>query len=147
MKRTAVFVSMLLSSAANADVRDGFVTWASFECSHYAELAGRETEQNNHFERGYETAKRLLSELRTGAISKAEALEEFPIGLSMRLSGPSNDFIIGRVYEAATTNADDRVIRRDDNGYPLPIDQWISNEELVMARANGLYLSSNCSAL
>ncbi|MEO1140504.1 MAG: hypothetical protein AAFW87_13745 [Pseudomonadota bacterium] len=147
MKRVAVIASLLLSSAAKADVRDGFVTWASFECSHYAELAGRETERNNHFERGYETGMRLLSELRTGAISKDQAFEEFPIGLSMRLSGPNHDFIIGRVYEAATTNADDRVIRRDNNGYPLPIDEWISNEELVMTRANGLYLSSNCSAL
>jgi hypothetical protein len=70
-----------------------------------------------------------------------------PVGVLLRLGGPSKDFIIGRVYEGAAESGHDKIVSTDAAGLPIQDpSQWRRGEEAIL-RAQHLYRTENCELL
>ncbi len=53
------------------------------------------------FEFGVDTGRGFVQAARDGEMSQEDFQQSVPLGVSMRLGGPSDDFMIGRIYESA----------------------------------------------
>ena len=62
------------------------------------------------------------------------------------LQGPSADFIIGRVFENAVTEAYDGIVKKE-NGITMEPSKWIEDKRLQKSKAQIKYLQSNCVLL
>ena len=146
MKYTFLLISFLSAQQASAQASDARVMWAAFTCYQLAVMAGQEEAEaaERHFNSGYEAGKRFLIAVQEGVISDEEFRKEVPIGVSLLLSGPTADFVIGRVFEASTNDAHDSVTKRDSIGLPLPIEEWVNDAELQSTIARGKYQRENC---
>ena len=124
----------------------GRVMWSAFACAAYAELSGDEREQKRLFDIGYNAGTTFLASIKNQTIPETER-PETPVGVLLRLAGPSNDFMIGRIFESAMADAFDDVVKEDNNGLPLlnPTD-W-ADGELKVTRAKNKYQSSNCALI
>lgn len=125
----------------------GRVMWSAFSCAAYAEMAGDESEQKRLFNIGYTAGQKFISGIRDTSISEADA-REAPIGVLMYLSGPSIDFMLGRVFENATQDAFDRIVKMDSGGMPIlnPLE-WVSDEEVKKIKAETKFRNSNCELI
>jgi hypothetical protein len=65
----------------------------------------------------------------------------------MLLAGPSTDFMIGRIFENAMQDAYDSVVKKDRNGFLLPIDSWVRDDQLIKTIASTKYQSGNCKLI
>lgn len=124
----------------------GRLTWSAFLCATYAELSGDGPEQKRLFDIGYEAGKEFLLGIRDGTISDADR-QDAPIGVIFLLGGPSDDFIIGRIFENAMGEAFDDVVKEDNAGLPiLDPGNW-ADGELRVSRAQSKYQTSNCALI
>jgi hypothetical protein len=62
-----------------------------------------------------------------------------------RHQGPSIDFMIGRIFEGATEDAFDKVVKEHNNGLPFLNPRDWADGELKATRARNIYRSSNCA--
>lgn len=79
--------------------------WTAFECSALADLADDKKEQERLFILGYSEGKIFLRALREEKIKKEDLSNAVPSILLFLLQGPSDDFILGRIFENALENA------------------------------------------
>jgi hypothetical protein len=106
-------------------------------------MSGDGPEHERLFNAGYQAGTRLLA--RWEDMTEEERSEQ-PIAVLFRIGGPSNDFIIGRIFEAAVEDAHDRVVKRSDTGLLMDTDQW-RRGELAVRRAERVYRDANCALL
>ncbi len=99
--------------AAENEARLAAKMWAAFTCSTYAELSNQKAEQGRLFELGYETGKQFLDALQAGTISKKDFRSEIPVVVTRLLAGPSDEFILGRIFEHAAGVTFDAVVDAD----------------------------------
>ena len=130
-----------------SDARAARVMWSAFECFQFAQMSADRGNAKRLFELGYGAGQRFLTALEAGEISEEEARATVPIGVTFLLGGPTHDFIIGRVFEAATGKAYDSIVKESELGLTLPVDEWIQDDELRRSRAQLHYLRGNCDAL
>jgi hypothetical protein len=140
---TALLVGLAPLNATAQGARDGRVTWSAFECATFAELSGDTKEQERLFTAGVKAGRQLVEALQKGRISREAMSSEVPIGVTMLLAGPSVDFIIGRIFENATRDAYDNVVKRKD-GLALPVDDWVRDDGLTKSIAQQKYSQGNC---
>lgn len=138
-----LLAGILLTPPVAAQENLGRKMWSAFQCATYAELSGDEDEQARLFDVGYAAGKRFLEGIESKSIPKA-AIQDAPIGVLLLLSGPNIDFMLGRIFESATANAYDAIVKQDDNGVLLEHSKWVTNDALKTAKANKKYLQSNC---
>ena len=129
--------------ADEAKARLGLVLWSAFQCSTFAEMSGNKQEQARLFEVGVKAGREFLEALKNRQISPEAASSEVPIGVTMRLQGPSTDFIVGRIFESAAEDAFNKIVKQK-NGMPLEISDWIRDEDLQKSKASNSYLVQNC---
>ena len=117
--------------------------WAAFECATLAEMSGDGQEQARLFEVGLKAGRGFLE-----AVSKNEipTVVAVPVGVRLRLQGPSPDFILGRLYEAAADDAFDEIVKME-NGTPLEPSKWINDPALRKQKAANRYTQGNCLLL
>jgi hypothetical protein len=132
--------SMVLTGDAQS-ARDGRVMWSAFECGLFAEMSGNKEEQERLFGIGIKAARQFINALQNGQISPEAVRSEVPIGVTMYLSGPSVDFIIGRIFENATKDAFDAVVERK-NGQAT-----IRDDEVRKSNARHKYGEKNCALI
>jgi hypothetical protein len=91
------------ANSAEKQVRLGQVMWSAFECFTYALASEKPEEADRLFVVGLKAGRDFMDAVKSGNVSKEELFSDVPSGVSDRLAegGPSNDFIIGRMYEAA----------------------------------------------
>jgi hypothetical protein len=128
-----------MSGAAQAQTKKpnlGLVMWSACSCATYAELSGNEPEQKRLFNIGYTAGRKFLDGIKDQTITEADR-REAPIGVLIRLGGPSIDFMLGRIFEGANEDAFDHVVKEDNNGLPLlnPSD-WADGELKVTKARN-----------
>tara|TARA_R110002167_G_scaffold366444_2_gene597244 strand:+ start:108391 stop:108867 length:477 start_codon:yes stop_codon:yes gene_type:complete len=133
--------------ADDADARAARIMWSAFQCYSYADRAGLKEEAEGLFIVGYEAGQQFLSAARAGLITDKEASSNVPIIVTLLLGGPSDDFMIGRVFENAITDASDKIIKEDARGLPLAIDDWHTDPELLGTIARTKYETSNCAVI
>ncbi|MBU2566162.1 hypothetical protein KKG46_01225 [Patescibacteria group bacterium] len=114
------------------------ISWSAFQCSMWASLIDDDEEAERQFKLGYKKGIEFLSALESQKIEDKDFRSEVPIGVSMNLSGPSNDFILGIIYSAATDDAF-KSIQAD-----LKASDW---EEIQRTKAMVKYQDSNCSLI
>jgi hypothetical protein len=82
-----------------------FRCWGYAEASKYHEYPGNITkqtiEQEHLFQIGYSASIKFLAAFRRGEISE----KSVPVGALWKMQGPSDEFIIGRMFEAAASGA------------------------------------------
>ncbi len=79
----------------------GRETWSAFICSALAENSNDFKEQERLFTFGYKQGLKFIDALKSEKIKKEDISNEVPMGVLMRLEGPTPDFMLGRVNEAA----------------------------------------------
>lgn len=140
MRRTLVaLVSLSFASPALAEgASDAHLAWSAWECATFAGYAGEEAEQSRLFQLGYGAGRRYVEALRAGRITNDEIQNEVPIGVSLLMSGPSTDFVLGRVFSAASDDAFDKLRDQTNDS---------TDAELKRLVASNLLRSANCSLL
>jgi hypothetical protein len=83
-------------SAQNA--RNGKVSWSAFEC---ASLAVSQEEAERLFQVGYRAGLAFVQDVQLRRINKEDIDREVPVAFLLALRGPTPDFMLGRVFEAA----------------------------------------------
>jgi len=79
--------------------------WSAFECSSLASVAGKKELQAKLFTYGFEEGKAFLDALKKDKIKKEDLDSGVPMIMLLLLQGPSDDFILGRVFENAQEHA------------------------------------------
>jgi len=123
-----------LLNAADEKAQLGRIMWSAFQCSTYAELSENKNEQQRLFVVGLNAGRAFLEAMKAGQISEQAAKDEVPINVLSRLEGPSNDFVIGRIYAAATGDVYDEIVKKK-------MSKWAPSEK---QRARSAYTNQNC---
>lgn len=149
MKYFVLAFALIAGQQASAEARDARVMWAAFSCFELARLAdGPQGDKAGHlFEVGYASGGKVLKAVRSGSISEADFQSEVPLNVSLLLDGPTDDFIIGRIFEIATGSAHEQVTRKEHNGWLLPVNEWVRDTELISIIAGGQFNRANCDLL
>lgn len=112
--------------------------WNAFECSALASKIGNTELQQRLFIYGYESGISFIEALREGKIEREDISRDAPLIMMMLLQGPSPDFMLGRVFEAAIDAAFDGVHETDEN---------YNDEETQVILAESKFQEQNCSLL
>lgn len=142
-------VSTVFAEGSANYARLSLTVHESFRCGMYAVFAGKEDLVPDHYEKGISAGRTFLAAAREGDIPNEVWQNHIPmyIGWIVRDGGPSTDFMLGRVFEQATSMASDDVIKNDAYGMELPADQWRFDKDLQNLVATNRYQSANCWAL
>ena len=90
--------------------------WAAFECSDLADAAGNAKESLRLFYIGYNEGRVFAEAVQAGKIEKQDINAEVPLAVLLLLHGPTVDFILGRIFEAAIDDVTKDVLNeRDEN--------------------------------
>jgi hypothetical protein len=134
------------AEAPNGDA--GRLLWSAFECRMYAQMSGEPEKETVRLRQiGYENGKRFLEGVRNKTITETEINSKVPIGVRDAMAGPTDDFILGRIYELATTVAYDRVVKAGSFDLDLPPSQWHLDPEVQKIRAGTEFRTQNCALL
>lgn len=138
----------LLVERASAEGKPNLarVMWSAFSCATYAEMSGNKHDQARLFEVGYKAGRTFVDGVRNKTIPDTEA-KDAPIGVLMLMSGPTTDFVIGRIFEAAMGDAYDEVVKEDSAGLPILDPSKWADGKLKVIRAKNKYQSSNCTLI
>lgn len=122
------------------------VMWSAFSCATYAEMSGNKKEQERLFEAGFNVGRSFVNGVKHKTIAEKE-VKDAPIGVLMHMGGPTTDFIIGRIFEAAAGDAYDKVVKEDSAGLPILDPSKWADDKLKVIRAQDKYQSSNCTLI
>jgi hypothetical protein len=119
--------------------QDARLLWSAFECSYFAFSSDQEAEGIRLFELGYDRGRAFIDALLAGEIGEEDARRFIPVGISLRLEGPSSDFALGRIFEATQSEAAAMLSAANPD---FPFD-----EELRRLSAENLYGHRNCEII
>jgi hypothetical protein len=146
-----VLLAMLSLWAAGASAQSetekarlGRTLYIAFQCATYASLAEKKDEHERLFTLGIDSGRKFLKAVVNNEVSREAVSSVVPVGVTLLLQGPSEDFILGRIFESATGNAYESVTQRDDAGLPMPLDKWITDKRLQQVIAENRYSRANC---
>jgi len=132
-------------TVVNSD--SGLLLLVAFQCSQYAALSGNAKEQERLFLLGYATGKRFVDAARNQKISPQDLKEKVPLSVLQLMEGPTTDFMVGRIFEYAATDAFDSIAKRDPSGVLLSVEKWMLDKEVLKIKAENKYRESNCSLI
>ncbi len=143
-----------ISSAENADKENivfnqsskeyavmGRELWSAFSCSTWASHFGNQKETERLFRFGYEQGKKFLGAVRIGKVTDEDFRQEVPIGISMSLAGPSDDFILGVI----STNVQDQAL--EEVFYTNYDKTKLNADDLQRSIAENKYRDGNCQLI
>lgn len=113
------FAALTFASPAAAERSNPYVimaqsAWSAFQCSVLAEKAGNMAEQKRLFEYGYAQGSKFISALESGTAKKADVPGAAPFSMLLLVRGPTPDFALGRIFEAALRSALEDVFASGD---------------------------------
>ncbi len=123
MLRTTVFAIVLSATPALAEVtleqralaNKSMLSWSAFECSVLAENMGDPVEQERLFLLGHKEGMAFLRALEAEELPKEAVQKYASLKFIWRLGGPSHDFLLGRIYEAAAEGMYSYVLTATDD--------------------------------
>jgi hypothetical protein len=151
MKRLVTVLGIVLTAAgaaegSEADAKNGQLLWSAFTCGEYASEAGDNAEAARLFQVGYSAGQAFLKSLEAGRVTK-EDRNSIPVAVLMELRGPTTEFILGRLYEFATSDAYQAMYMRDTSGIPLQPDHYVDDPDLKKLIATNKFTDGNCGVV
>ncbi len=145
LRAVSVCISVIVLASVGISAQAGKgkmarVMWSAFICGTYAEISEEKAEQKRLFEVGIRAGREFLGALLENKISDSEYSKEVPVGVTLVLGGPSIDFMIGRVFAAASKDAWEKTMEEIDT-----LDNI--GGELRKIKAENLFFKSNCSII
>jgi hypothetical protein len=121
--------------------------YSFFHCSSLALLAGNDKEANRLFALGINDGRAFLAAVEKRQITQEQMSEHVPVGITLKMKGPSADFILGRVYESIRNDTYTEVVKLDDTGFPLAPDKVILDPEFRKMKSDRNFRRANCELL
>lgn len=143
----ALFFSTSAILAGEADAKAARVMWSAFLCSQYSSIKKDQVETQRLFKVGYAAGQRFLAAALAGTITQEETKSTVPMAVGFRMSGPTTEFVLGRIFESATNDAFGSIVEKDENGVMLDMKNWIMDETLRASIAETKYSKANCETL
>ncbi|MDX1376490.1 MAG: hypothetical protein R3357_13050 [Burkholderiales bacterium] len=112
--------------------------WSAFQCSVLAEKANNMAEQKRLFQYGYAQGQKFIAALESGSAKKDDVPGAAPFGMLLLVRGPTPDFALGRVFEAALRAALEDVFASGDA---------YASESMQESAATREFWKRNCSLI
>ena len=109
--------------------------WAAFECAALADVTGNAKEGQRLFDIGYNQGRLFVEAVQAGKVAEQDIKGKVPPAVLLLLHGPTVDFILGRIFEAAI----------DDVTKDVPLNEPDENEKKIVAQSK--YAKMNCSMM
>lgn len=126
------------SKSSNDYAIMGTSVWSAFECSALAAHVDNNTEAERLFEFAYNQGKEFVGAFLAGNITDDDIRAEVPLGVRFLLGGPSEEFILGRIFEGTQESALENVLTTNGS---------YNSEDIQEIRAQNLYRERNCSLI
>ena len=143
----AVLAVAMAAPQQPATAADSVLMTAHWRCQVWSGMAGEVGPERVHHESGISAGRRFVEAARAGRIPAEDIDLTVPMFVALSLAGPSDEFVLGRLYEITTTDAYEVVVRRDDNGNLRAPQDYVMDEGLRAALAQNLIRTRNCSLL
>ena len=144
-KLSAVILALglLITKSASAETSSqyakmGLEVWSAFECSALAEKSKYPQEQERLFKFGHAQGVKFIRAIQAGKVEQADLSANVPIGLLLRLQGPTPDFMLGRIFEGAVETGLRGVYKTGDQ---------FNSEELQTVVAQNKFRKQNCKLI
>jgi len=139
----ALLIALALTNIAMAQTSKDYAklgrsAWNAFECSALASKAKNPQEQERLFRYGYDQGLRFIDAVRSGDIERQDVSAAVPLAMALRLQGPTADFALGRIFEAAQKSALDSIFKAGET---------VVSDELQLTLARNEFLNRNCTKL
>jgi hypothetical protein len=146
---TALFIAMSMSAghAAEDDARASQIMYNAWMCSTYASMKGDADEQGRLFTLGYSKGKQFTAAAFAGTITAEEGQTMIPVIVGLLMAGPTEEFVLGRIYETAANQAFDDIVTKNVYGIPLAPADYVTDEKLQATIAKTKFLKANCELL
>ena len=113
----------------------GSEVWSAFECSAWASVLDDSDEANRLFLFGYEQGQTFLAAFVAGKITEEHIDQEIPIAILWNLQGPSEEFVLGKIYSYSQDSALEDVFTTGGD---------YNSEEMQQIIAGNHYRKGNC---
>jgi hypothetical protein len=113
---TLLFLLFLSNAFATEDLSKSLAikgkrSWVGLRGFWLANQAGDTKKAEQFFEFGYSQGKEFLEALRSGKIKEEDIRSELPVIMLFLLHGPTDDFILGRMFESTNQGIYDTVYK------------------------------------
>jgi len=141
MKPLFVLLALTLTSPAVAQTSEDYAkmsrkVWSLFECTVLASYTKDNMEAERLFQLGYENGKTFIEALKAGKVKNEDLRKHMPWAMGEKLSGPSTEFALGRLYESIQDYTIEEIWKDAS-----------SDEDLRKTKALTTYQKQNCSFL
>jgi len=116
----------------------GVAMWVGFECSALAAIFNDEAENARLFSYAYAEGQAFIAAMQAQKIDQEHISTVVPSGALMLLGGPTPDFVLGRIFEAAQENALKDMFAANGS---------LTTKEYQVMLAKSRYSHANCSIL
>jgi hypothetical protein len=149
MRNTGIVVAsillllmLLITPTIADDSRDcahkGRAMWSAFECSSLASKNGNAEEQGRLFLYGYNEGQQFIAAVKAKKIKKDDLSSEVPMIVLLLLEGPTPDFMLGRIFEAAQKSALEDVFK---------FGEHFNSEQEQLIAAKDKFWKLNCQLI
>ncbi|KPK08184.1 MAG: hypothetical protein AMJ64_04100 [Betaproteobacteria bacterium SG8_39] len=133
-----MFATSALAERANPYIVMAQSAWSAFQCSVLAEKANNMAEQKRLFDYGYAQGKKFIAALEAGMAKKEDVPGAAPFSMLLLVRGPTPDFALGRIFEAALRAALEDVFAASDA---------YTSEGIQQSTATREFWKRNCSLI
>lgn len=126
---TLVFAASASAQSSKEYAVMGRTTWAAFECSVLASKMRDQPEQERLFNTGYRAGLAFIAAAQAKKVERADLSSEVPLGLLLLLQGPTPDFMLGRVFEAAQDEALKGIQKSADQVNPDDVQRTLAQSK------------------
>jgi hypothetical protein len=103
--------------------------WSAFQCSSLASKINNKKEEERLFKFGYERGKQFIVALEAQKIKKEDLSMGTPSMVFFLLWGPTPDFMLGRIFDAAQKSALEDVYKSGESLNPKDLQESIAENK------------------
>lgn len=116
----------------------GKKAWYAFECASLNSLVGNKAEAKRLFFLGHNNGRRLLKALKENKIKEKDISNEVPWILMLLFEGPSDDFILGRIYSAAERDALKDILNTEGKPNPDEVQKVLARNKISNSKCRSI---------
>ena len=133
-------VSTLAQAETSAEyAKLGQKIWPAFKCALAADKMRDEEAQARFFVLGYESGKTFLDAAFAGEVDEKDIRSTIPVAITLRMQGPSADFILGTIWEG--------VVSDYLGEFYDACERCLTDDELAALTATTEFREMNCALL